>query len=41
MNIPKSHPRFISLSIREKIVKGYDDGLVISSKIDSFGARLN
>jgi len=25
LNIPKSHPRFVSLSIREKIVKGYDD----------------
>ena len=28
MNIPKSHPRFVSLNIREKIVKGYNDGLV-------------
>ncbi len=28
MKIPKSHPRFVSLNIREKIVKGYNNGLV-------------
>ena len=28
MKIPKSHPRFASLNIREKIVKGYNNGLV-------------
>jgi len=28
LKIPKSHPRFVSLNIREKIVKGYNNGLV-------------
>lgn len=28
MKIPKSHPRFVSLNIREKIVEGYNNGLV-------------
>jgi 4-phosphopantoate--beta-alanine ligase len=28
LKIPKSHPRFASLNIREKIVKGYNNGLV-------------
>ena len=28
MKIPKSHPRFVSLNIREKIVEGYNKGLV-------------
>ena len=37
MNIPKSHPRFISLSIREKIVKGYDDGLVAKEGLLAHG----
>ena len=37
MNIPKSHPRFISLSIREKIVKGYNDGLVAKEGLLAHG----
>ena len=37
MNIPKSHPRFVSLSIREKIVKGYDDGLVAKEGLLAHG----
>ena len=28
MNIPKSHPRFVSLQTREKLVKAFDSGLV-------------
>ena len=28
MNIPKSHPSFVSLQIREKLVKGFDNNLV-------------
>jgi len=28
MNIPKSHPRFVSLKTREKLVKAFDSGLV-------------
>jgi len=28
LKIPKSHPRFVSLNIREKIVEGYNNGLV-------------
>jgi len=37
LNIPKSHPRFVSLSIREKIVKGYDDGLVAKEGLLAHG----
>ena len=37
MNIPKSHPRFISLSIREKIVRGYNDGLVAKEGLLAHG----
>ena len=37
MNIPKSHPRFISLSIREKIIKGYNDGLVAKEGLLAHG----
>ncbi|MEC7711753.1 MAG: phosphopantothenate/pantothenate synthetase family protein, partial [Thermoproteota archaeon] len=37
LNIPKSHPRFISLSIREKIVKGYNDGLVAKEGLLAHG----
>ena len=37
MNIPKSHPRFVSLSIREKIVKGYNDGLVAKEGLLAHG----
>jgi 4-phosphopantoate--beta-alanine ligase len=28
MNIPKSHPRYLSLQIREKLVDGFDNNLV-------------
>ena len=37
MKIPKSHPRFVSLSIREKIVKGYNDGLVAKEGLLAHG----
>ena len=37
MNIPKSHPRFISLNIREKIIKGYNDGLVAKEGLLAHG----
>ena len=37
MNIPKSHPRFVSLNIREKIVKGYNDGLVAKEGLLAHG----
>jgi len=37
VNIPKSHPRFISLSIREKIIKGYNDGLVAKEGLLAHG----
>ena len=37
LNIPKSHPRFVSLSIREKIVKGYNDGLVAKEGLLAHG----
>ena len=37
MKIPKSHPRFVSLSIREKIVKGYNDGLVAKEVLLAHG----
>jgi 4-phosphopantoate--beta-alanine ligase len=37
LKIPKSHPRFVSLSIREKIVKGYNDGLVAKEGLLAHG----
>ena len=37
MKIPKSHSRFVSLSIREKIVKGYNDGLVAKEGLLAHG----
>jgi 4-phosphopantoate--beta-alanine ligase len=37
LNIPKSHPRFISLNIREKIIKGYNDGLVAKEGLLAHG----
>ena len=37
MNIPKSHPRFVSLSIREKIFRGYNDGLVAKEGLLAHG----
>jgi len=37
LNIPKSHPRFVSLSIREKIVRGYNDGLVAEEGLLAHG----
>ena len=37
MKIPKSHPRFVSLNIREKIVKGYDNGLVAKEGLLAHG----
>jgi len=37
LKIPKSHSRFVSLSIREKIVKGYNDGLVAKEGLLAHG----
>jgi len=37
LNIPKSHPRFVSLSIREKIIRGYNDGLVAKEGLLAHG----
>ena len=37
MNIPKSHPRFVSLNIREKIVSGYNNGLVAKEGLLAHG----
>jgi len=37
MKIPKSHPRFVSLSIREKIVRVYNDGLVAKEGLLAHG----
>jgi 4-phosphopantoate--beta-alanine ligase len=37
MNIPKSHPRFISLQIREKLVKGFDNNLVAKEGLLAHG----
>jgi len=37
LNIPKSHPRFVSLSIREKIVRVYNDGLVAKEGLLAHG----
>lgn len=35
--IPKSHPRFQSLLVREKLVKGFDDGLVAKEGLLAHG----
>ena len=37
MKIPKSHPRFVSLNIREKIVDGYNNGLVAKEGLLAHG----
>jgi len=37
LKIPKSHPRFVSLNIREKLVKGYDNGLVAKEGLLAHG----
>jgi len=37
LKIPKSHPRFVSLNIREKIVEGYSNGLVAEEGLLAHG----
>ena len=37
MNIPKSHPRFVSLQIREKLVKGFENNLVAKEGLLAHG----
>ncbi|MDA0756722.1 MAG: phosphopantothenate/pantothenate synthetase [Crenarchaeota archaeon] len=37
MNIPKSHPRYLSLQIREKLVKGFDKNLVAKEGLLAHG----
>jgi len=37
LKIPKSHPRFVSLNIREKIVSGYNNGLVAKEGLLAHG----
>jgi 4-phosphopantoate---beta-alanine ligase len=37
LKIPKSHPRFVSLNIREKIVEGYNNGLVAEEGLLAHG----
>ena len=37
MKIPKSHPRFVSLNIREKLVSGYNNGLVAKEGLLAHG----
>ena len=37
MKIPKSHPRFVSLNIREKIVSAYNNGLVAKEGLLAHG----
>ena len=37
MKIPKSHPRFVSLNIREKIVEGYNNGIVAEEGLLAHG----
>ena len=37
MNIPKSHPRYLSLQIREKLVKGFDNNLVAKEGLLAHG----
>ena len=37
MNIPKSHPRFVSLQTREKLVEGFDNNLVAKEGLLAHG----
>ena len=37
MNIPKSHPRYLSLQIREKLVNGFDNDLVAKEGLLAHG----
>jgi Uncharacterized protein conserved in archaea len=37
MNIPKSHPRYLSLQIREKLVNGFDKNLVAKEGLLAHG----
>ncbi|MDC0170202.1 phosphopantothenate/pantothenate synthetase [Candidatus Nitrosopelagicus sp.] len=37
MNIPKSHPRYLSLQIREKLVNGFDNNLVAKEGLLAHG----
>jgi 4-phosphopantoate---beta-alanine ligase len=37
MNIPKSHPRYLSLQIREKLVKGFENNLVAKEGLLAHG----
>ena len=37
MNIPKSHPRYLSLQIREKLVSGFDNNLVAKEGLLAHG----
>ena len=37
MNIPKSHPRFVSLQIREKLVEGFNNNLVAKEGLLAHG----
>ena len=37
MNIPKSHPRYLSLQVREKLVDGFDKNLVAKEGLLAHG----
>ena len=37
MNIPKSHPRYLSLQVREKLVNGFDNNLVAKEGLLAHG----
>ena len=37
MNIPKSHPRYLSLQTREKLVDGFDNNLVAKEGLLAHG----
>ena len=37
MNIPKSHPRFVSLQTRKKLVEGFDNNLVAKEGLLAHG----
>jgi len=37
MNIPKSHPRYLSLQIREKLVEGFNNNLVVKEGLLAHG----
>ena len=37
MDIPKSHPRYLSLQIREKLVEGFDNNLVAKEGLLAHG----